>query len=273
MAEVKIHPSAIIEPGAELDAGVVLGPFCLVGANVKIGKGTRLISHAVVAGRTTLGEENEVYPFASIGHAPQDLKYKGEPTTLQIGNKNRIREYATLQPGTVQGGGKTVVGNGNLFMAYTHVAHDCIVGNENVFANAAQLAGHVVIENQAVLGSMSALHQFCRMGSLAMTGAGSMVAQDIPPFCMVHGDHAVLRGLNLVALRRRGLSNEAIAAVKTATKIIFWGKFPTVDAALAKCVEEGLLNHPPVVQLIDFVKSSRRGVCRPDMSSAGSSPD
>ena len=273
MSEVKIHPSAIVEPGAELDSGVVVGPFCLVGPNVKIGKGTRLISHAVVSGFTTIGEENEIFPFASIGHVPQDLKYKGEPTTLHIGNRNRIREYATLQPGTVQGGGRTVVGHGNLFMAYTHVAHDCIVGNENVFANAAQLAGHVVIENQAVLGSMSALHQFCRMGSLAMTGAGSMVAQDIPPFCMVQGDHAVLRGLNLVALRRRGLSNEAIAAVKNATRIIFWGKFPTVDAAIARCAEDGLLNHPPVAQLVEFVKSSRRGVCRPPASSAEASGD
>jgi UDP-N-acetylglucosamine acyltransferase len=260
---VAIHPQAIVHPNAQLDSGVVVGPFCVVGAHVKIGRGTVLHSHVVVEGHTTLGAENQVFPFASVGHAPQDLKYRNEPTELIIGDRNRIREGATLQPGTVQDLGKTLVGSGNLFMAYTHVAHDCIIGDENILANAVQLAGHVIVENRAVLGSMSAVHQFCRVGELAMVGANAMVTQDMPPFCNCHGDRAVLRGLNLIGLKRKGYSSETNAALKKAYALLFSSGYPTVEQAVEKCDEEGLSVFEPVAQLIAFVRQSKRGVLRP----------
>jgi UDP-N-acetylglucosamine acyltransferase len=262
---VEIHPTAIVSPGAQLDAGVVVGPFCVVGPHVRLGKETRLHSHVVVEGHTTLGERNEVFPFASVGHAPQDLKFKGEPTTLVIGDENRIREGATLQPGTVQDRGTTIIGSRNLFMAYTHVAHDCVIGDEVILANATQLAGHVIIESRAVLGSMSAVHQFCRVGELAMVGANAMVASDLAPFCLAQGDRATLRGLNLVGLKRRGFGSEGIGKVKAAYKILFLAGHPTLDAALAACTQAGLSEEPGVKELLAFVKDSgRRGLMRPD---------
>lgn len=261
--ETFVHPSSIVDPKAQLDTGVHVGPFCVVGPHARIGRGTRLHSHAVVTGHTTLGAENEIFPFASVGHAPQDLKYKGEPTTLEIGDRNRIRECVTLQPGTVQGGGKTVIGNGNLFMAYAHAAHDCIVGDENVIANAVQLAGHVTIDNRTVISGCSAVHQFCRVGDYAMAAGGSILVQDLPPFCIAQGDRATLRGLNIVAMRRRGIPNASILAVKSAYKILFLSGAPTVDAAVAQCVEQGLTAVAEVNALIAFVQGSKRGVVRP----------
>lgn len=267
--EVSIHPTAIVSPGATLDAGVTVGPYCVVGPHARIGKGTKLHSHVVIEGHTTLGEGNEVFPFASVGHAPQDLKYKGEPTELLIGDFNRIREGATLQPGTIQDKGKTIVGSRNLFMAYTHVAHDCVIGDENIFANAVQLAGHVTIESRVVLGSMSALHQFCRVGELAMIGANAMVNSDLPPFCNAQGDRAVLRGLNVVGLKRKGFSSERIGAIRKAYRAIFLSGAATVDAALAKVAAEGLDADPAVAAFCRFVKDSKRGVVRPDLEGKG----
>ncbi|MEY2987417.1 MAG: hypothetical protein RJB13_938, partial [Pseudomonadota bacterium] len=208
-----IHPTAIVHPGAELDSEVVVGPFCTVGSHVKIGRGTKLISHVVIDGHTTIGAQNEIFPFASVGTVPQDLKYNGEPTILTIGDRNKIRECATLQPGTVQGGGQTVVGSNNLFMAYTHVAHDCIVGNDNIFANSVQLSGHVEVHNGAVIGGISGIHQFCRIGDMAMVAAGSIVVQDVPNFCVAQGDRATLRGLNVVGMRRKGLTASDLANI------------------------------------------------------------
>ncbi len=268
MSETFIHPTAVVEKGAELDSGVSIGPYCVVGPNVKIGKGTKLFSHAVIAGYTTLGEENELFPFSSVGHAPQDLKFKGEPTLLIIGNRNRIREGATLQPGTVTGTGKTIVGDSNLFMANTHVAHDCIVGNENVFANCAGLAGHVTVCNQTVIGGLSAVHQFCTIGDMAMLGLGAVVVQDVPHFCTVEGNRAILRGMNLVAMKRRGISSESIQGVKKAYKIIFMGGFPTVPEAVAMCEREGLLNDANVKRFVEMVQVSKRGVVRPSSDGA-----
>lgn len=263
MTETFIHPTAVVEKGAELDVGVYVGPYCVIGPNVKIGKLTRLISHAVVDGYTTLGEENEVFPFSSVGHAPQDLKFKGEKTLLLIGNRNRIREGATLQPGTVTGIGTTTVGDSNLFMANTHVAHDCIVGNENVFANCAGLAGHVTVCNQAVIGGLSAVHQFCTIGDMAMLGLGAVVVQDVPHFCTVEGNRAILRGMNLVAMKRRGISSESIQGVKKAYKILFLSGFPTVPEAVAECERAGLLSDGNVKRFVEMIQASKRGVVRP----------
>lgn len=272
---VDIHPTALVHAGAELDTGVVVGPYCVVGPHVRLGAGTRLHSHVVVEGHTTLGARNEVFPFASVGHAPQDLKYKGEPTTLVIGDENRIREGATLQPGTVQDKGTTIVGSRNLFMAYTHVAHDCIIGDECILANATQLAGHVVLESRAVLGSMSAVHQFCRVGELAMVGANAMVASDLAPFCLAQGDRATLRGLNLVGLKRRGFTSDDIGRVKEAYRILFTAGHPTIDAALAACAQAGLEQAKGVAELLAFVKDTgKRGLVRPaGTADAASSSD
>ena len=256
-----IHPSAVVDPKAQIDSGVSIGPFCYVGPFVKIGQGTILHSHVVVTGHTTLGTQNEVFPFASVGHAPQDLKYKGEPTQLIIGDRNRIRENVTLQPGTIQDKGKTVIGNGNLFMAYTHVAHDCVVGDQNVFANAMQLAGHVTIGNLCVVGALSGVHQFCRVGDLAMLAAGSKVTNDIPPFTTCHGDRAVLRGLNSVGMKRKGYTVADIQMVKQAYRILFSDGHATLTLAFEAL---GHLMESPAVQIFkDFVEGSTRGVARP----------
>jgi len=261
--DVSIHPTAIVHPGAQLDAGVVVGPFCIVGAHAKVGKGTRIISHAVVEGHTTLGENNVIYPFASVGHAPQDLKYRGEPTTLVIGDGNTIRESATLQPGTIQDKGTTIVGSRNLFMAYTHIAHDCVIGDENIFANVAHLAGHVLIGNQAVLGSMCAIHQFSHIGNLAMLAAGAKVSGDVPPFCTVQGDRATLRGLNVVGLRRRGVDATGLSRIKQAYRYLFLGGAPTIEDAVTLCAKDGLDQDKFVSEMITFVKNAKRGVVRP----------
>lgn len=259
-----IHPTAIVHSGAEIDADVVIGPYCTVGGHVKIGRGTRLISHVVLDGHTTIGEENEIFPFASVGAVPQDLKYKGEPTTLTIGHRNKIRECATLQPGTVQGGGKTVVGDDNLFMAYTHVAHDCLVGNNNIFANSVQLSGHVEIHNGAVIGGISGIHQFCRIGDMAMVAAGSIVVQDVPNFCVAQGDRATLRGLNVVGMRRKGLTASDLSQIKDLYKRLFLNPMPTLDETIAACRASGLLDSQHAQRFIEFVQSARRGVVRPD---------
>jgi len=260
---VTIHPTAIVHPSAELDSGVFVGPFCTVGPNVKIGRGTKLISHAVIDGHTMLGAENEIFPFASVGTIPQDLKYKGEPTVLLIGERNKIRECATLQPGTIQGGGKTVVGNNNLFMAYTHVAHDCIVGNDNIFANSVQLSGHVEIHNGVVVGGISGIHQFCRIGDMAMIAAGSIVVEDVPNFCVAQGDRAMLRGMNVVGMRRRGLAASDLAVVKSVYKQFFLSPLPTVAETMEACRRDGLLENPYALRFAEFIQSAKRGVVRP----------
>lgn len=262
---VKIHPTAIVEQGVELDTDVEVGPYCIIGPKVKIGKNTKLHSHVVIQGCTQIGERNEVFPFASIGNAPQDLKYRGEQTHLLIGNENKIREYATLQPGTVQGGNKTIVGDQNLLMAYTHVAHDCIVGSRNVFANGAQLAGHVVVDDGTVIGALTGVHQFARIGSFAMSGAGSMISQDVPPYCTVQGDRAVLRGLNVVGLKRFGFTKTMLDQVKDVYHILFLSPdtASSVEAALQKCVDKGFDKIPELNRLLTFVRQSKRGVVRP----------
>jgi UDP-N-acetylglucosamine acyltransferase len=256
----EIHATAIVDKRAEIAGDVEIGPYCLVGAGAKIGRGTKLRSHVVVQGRTTLGEGNTIFPFASVGSAPQDLKYKGEPSELLIGDRNTIREYVSLNPGTAGGGMVTRVGNENLFMMYCHIAHDCVLGNRNVIANGATLGGHVVIQDHVIVGGLVGVHQFVKIGSSAILGAGSMVSKDVPPFCNATGDRARLCGLNLEGLRRRGFDKAKVDTLKKAYRIIFKSKLTTAEA-LNKIRAE-MAPSEEIDQLISFIESSQRGVCR-----------
>ena len=257
---LKLHATAVVDRKAEIDADVDIGPYCVIGPGVKIGKGTKLKSHVVVEGRTTLGEENVIFPFATVGMIPQDLKYKGEPSELLIGDRNTIREYASLNPGTLGGGMVTRIGNQNLLMMYCHIAHDCILGNGNVIANGATLGGHVIIENYVIVGGLVGIHQFVKIGSGAILGAGSMVSKDVPPFCNATGDRARLRGLNLEGLRRRGFDKKKVDTLRKAYRIIFKSKLKTIDAL--KKVRAEIRNSTEIEQLVSFIESSQRGVCR-----------
>src|SRR6266568_3125829 len=257
---INVHPTAIVDSRAELDSSVEVGPYCLLGAGVKIGKESKIHSHAVIQGRTTLGEGNEVFPFATIGSIPQDLKYKGEPSELLIGNRNTIREYVSLNPGTAGGGMVTRVGDRNLLMMYCHIAHDCIIGNHNVIANGATLGGHVVIEDFVIVGGLVGIHQFTRIGSGVILGAGSMVSKDVPPYCNATGDRARLRGLNLEGLKRRRIEKEKIEALRKAYRIMFRSKLKTRDAIMK--VRQELSGYAEAGQLATFVENSQRGVCR-----------
>ena len=257
-----IHPSAAIQQGAELDNDVEIGPGVFIGPHVRIGKGTRVGPNAVIDGWTEIGQDNQIFHLASVGGIPQDLKYKGEETWLKIGDRNIIREFATLHPGTVTGDNETTVGNGNLFMAYSHVAHDCHVGNGVVMANGATLAGHVRVDDFAILGGLCAIHQFVRIGAHAMIGGGTMVGQDIPPFTIVTGDRkdVKLRGLNQVGLTRRGFSEDKIATLKKAYRILVLSKLRLVDAL--DRIRQELPQTEEVKQLVSFIDQPQRGICR-----------
>jgi UDP-N-acetylglucosamine acyltransferase len=255
-----VHPTAIVDLRAELDSSVEVGPYCLLGAGVKIGKESKIHSHAVIQGRTTLGEGNEVFPFATIGSIPQDLKYKGEPSELLIGNRNTIREYVSLNPGTAGGGMVTRVGDRNLLMMYCHIAHDCIIGNHNVIANGATLGGHVVIEDFVIVGGLVGIHQFVKIGTGAILGAGSMVSKDVPPYCNATGDRARLRGLNLEGLKRRGFQKSVIEAIHKAYRIAFQSRLKTDDAL--KKIRQEMAAIPEVERFVSFIANSQRGVCR-----------
>ena len=256
----KIHPTAVVDPHAQLASDVEIGPYVIIGANVRIDAGTKIQSHAVVDGRTTMGRGNVVFPFATVGTIPQDLKYRGEPSELIIGDNNTIREFASLNPGTVGGGMITRVGSQNLLMMYCHIAHDCIVGNRNVIANGATLGGHVVIDDNVIVGGLVGIHQFVRIGSGAILGAGSMVSKDVPPFCNATGDRARLHGLNVEGMRRRGFDQAKIAAINKAYRIVFRSKLKTTEAL------EKIRNELPalqeVEQFVSFIAASERGVCR-----------
>lgn len=255
-----IHPSAIIDPRAQIAEDVEIGPFVIIGPNVRIGRGSKVGPHSVIDGWTEIGEGNHIFHMASVGGIPQDLKYKGEETWLKIGDNNIIREFATLQPGTVTGIGETVIGDNNLFMAYCHVAHDCIVGNRVIMANGSTLAGHVEVEDHAILGGLSAVHQFTRVGESAMLSGGAMVGQDVLPYTVASGNRATSIGLNTVGLKRRGFSPQVISDIKKAYKIIIRSGL-RLDEALKKIRAE-LSASPQINHFIEFAEKSERGLCR-----------
>jgi len=250
----------VVDPRAQLANDVEIGPYVIVGAGVKIDAGSKIQSHAVVEGLTTLGRGNVVFPFATVGTIPQDLKYRGEPSELIIGDNNTIREFASLNPGTAGGGMITRVGSQNLLMMYCHIAHDCIVGNRNVIANGATLGGHVVIEDNVIVGGLVGIHQFVRIGSGAILGAGSMVSKDVPPFCNATGDRAKLHGLNVEGMKRRGFEQAKIDAIHQAYRIVFRSKLKTSEA-LEKIRKE-LPALQEIEQFTSFIAASERGICR-----------
>ncbi|MEQ8276730.1 MAG: acyl-ACP--UDP-N-acetylglucosamine O-acyltransferase [Deltaproteobacteria bacterium] len=261
MADTNIHASSIVDPKAELGEGVTVGPFSIVGPHVKLGDGVKIHSHAVIDGHTTLGREVQVYPQAAVGLPPQDLKYDGSATTLEVGDRTVIRECATLQPGSIgEGCGETVVGSDCLIMAYCHVAHDCRIGNRVIMANATQVAGHCTIEDFVILGGVTTVHQFVRIGTRAFTGASTRVVMDIPPFTTADGHPARLVGLNRVGLERGGMPEPVRRAIKQAYRAIFM-RGPYADA-LAEV--EGTLakEHEEVAYFCNFLRGSERGVTR-----------
>jgi len=255
-----IHKTAIIDPKAELDSRVEIGPYCVIGTHVKIGKDTKLAPHVVIDGWTQIGEGCRIFQFASIGAIPQDLKYKGEESWVIIGNNNVIREFVTINRGTTQSGEKTIIGNNNFLMAYCHVAHDCIIGNHVILANAATLAGHIEIEDYAIVGGLVGVHQFVRLGCHCIIGGSSGVNQDIPPYVMANGQRVKLHGLNTVGLKRHNFSHEAISNLKNAYRIIFRSGL-TVKKALDQ-VQSEIKDSPEVDHLISFIKGSKRGIAR-----------
>ncbi len=255
-----IDPRALVSPGAQLDEGVQVGPFAVIGPKVRIGAGSIIGPHAVVEGRTTLGRDTRVFQFASMGSDPQDLKFRDEDTELVAGDGNIFRECCTVHKGTPGGGGTTRLGDGNLVMAYVHVAHDCAIGDRAIFANCATLAGNVKVGDGAFFGGISGVHQFCRVGSLAMVGAGSVVVQDVPPYTMVQGDHARLMGLNLTGLERRGFTRETLDALKAVYKMVFKSGLLRKDAIARARAGHGAV--PEVVRFLEFLESSKRGVVR-----------
>lgn len=255
-----IHPTAVIHPSAQLAAGVEVGAYAIIGADVSIGCDSRIGPHVVVDGPTRMGVENHIYPFASIGAAPQDKKFKGEPTELVIGDRNVIRECCTLNRGTVQDKGKTVIGDDNWIMAYVHIAHDCIIGNNTIFANNATLAGHVEIRDWVILGGFTLVHQFCVLGEHAFTGMGSAISKDVPPYAMVSGAPAEPHSINLEGLKRRGFDREAIHRIKEAHRILYRQNL-SLQEALAK-IDVDYGEHADIRLLLDFCRNSQRGLIR-----------
>ena len=253
-----IHDSAIIDASAIIADDVEIGAYSVIGADVEIGQGTTIGPHVVIMGPSKLGRENRIFQFSSIGEAPQDKKYQGEPTWLELGDRNVIREFVTLNRGTDEGNGKTLIGSDNLFMAYSHVAHDCIVGNHTVFANAASLSGHVEVGDYATLGGFTSVHQFTQIGSRAFCGLGSVVTQDVPPYSTAAGNRARVVGINKEGLKRRGYSPELIRALHKSFRELLKSKGSKQDAYdnLRPLCDQ----YPEVLEFVNFVKNSKRGI-------------
>jgi UDP-N-acetylglucosamine acyltransferase len=254
-----IHPTAIVHPEAKLGANCIIGPYCIIGEHVELGEGCQLHAHVVIGGHTKLGKSNEVYPFASLGLKTQDLKWTGGVTRVEIGDHNTFREGVTIHSAT-EDGGVTRVGSHNNLLAYSHVAHDCVVGNNVVMSNVASLAGHVVMEDNVIIGGLTAVHQFCRIGRLAMVGGCSRVLRDIPPFLLAEGSPAAPRTVNKVGLERNGVSEEAQVALRQSYKILHRAGL-TVSNALER-IEKEIPSLPEVQHFINFVRASERGVAR-----------
>ena len=259
MSDVQIHPTAIIDPGAEIGAGTIVGPYCVIGCDVVLGPNCWLQHHVTLAGPMRAGSGNKFYAYCSIGQQTQDLKYQGEPTYLEIGDENTFREFVTVNRSTTSEG-KTRVGNGGNFLAYSHIGHDCTVGNGVVFSNNGTLAGHVQIGDSAVMGGLTAVHQFCRIGRFAITGGCSKIVQDVPPFMIADGNPAEIRGVNLVGLERKGFPPEDVKLIKEAFRIIYRSKYNTAQAIEA--IRKELAPSEAVEQIVDFIEKSQRGITR-----------
>ena len=255
-----IHPTAIVHPNAKLGGNVEIGAYTLVDEHVEIGDATRIGPHAVITGHTRIGRGNRIFQFVSLGEEPQDKKYAGEPTRLEIGDRNTIREFCTFNTGTAQDKGVTRIGDDNWIMAYVHIAHDCEVGNHAIFANNASLAGHVHVDDYAILGGFTGVHQFCRVGAHVITGIASVVRQDIPPFITASGNPAAPHGLNSEGLKRRGFSSEALAALKRAYKTLYKSGLGLNEAADAIAQEAD--QQPELRPLADFLRVTGRGIVR-----------
>ena len=259
MSDQQIHPTAIVDPKAELGAGTIVGPYCIVGSDVVLGEGCWLQHHVTLCGPMRAGAKNKFYAYCSIGQQTQDLKYAGEPTYLEIGDENTFREFCTVNRST-KADGKTRVGNRGNFLAYSHIGHDCTVGDTVVFSNNGTLAGHVEIGDHAVMGGLTAVHQFCRIGRFAITGGCSKIVQDIPPFLIADGNPAEIRGVNLVGLERAGYAPESVKAIKEAFRLIYRSKLNTRQAIEA--VRNQIEPREEVSQLIEFIEKSERGIIR-----------
>jgi UDP-N-acetylglucosamine acyltransferase len=255
-----IHPQAIIDSSAKLADDVSVGPFSVIGADVSIGPGTEIGSHVIIGGPTTIGRENKIYAFASVGCDPQDKKYDGEPTRLEIGDRNVIRENCTISRGTVQDSALTHIGNDNLVMAYVHIAHDCQIGNNTIFANSVTLAGHVEVEDFSILGGFTLVHQFCKIGAHSFTAMNSVISKDVLPFTMISGHMAKPHGLNVEGLKRRGFTSESIRQLRKAYRIIYRSNL-TLEQAVSK-LESMVSECDEVGQLLNFLKRVTRGIVR-----------
>lgn len=255
-----IHPSAIVDPAAILAEDVSVGPFSIIGHDVEIGSGTTVGPHVVIKGPSRIGRDNRIFQFASVGEDPQDKKYQGEITRLEIGDRNVIREYCTIHRGTAQDQSLTRIGSDNLLMAYTHVAHDCVIGDEVIMANGASLAGHVSVDDHAILGGFSLVHQFCRIGRHSFSGMGSVISRDIPPYVMVGGSPTKPRGINNVGMERRGYDAEAILQIKRAFKVIYKSRLKLEEAIenLAAMAEQS----PEILPMLEFLQQSGRSIIR-----------
>src|ERR1700681_2092831 len=259
MSDVQIHPTAIVDPSAEIGAETVIGPYCVIGAQVVLGANCWLQHQVTLAGPMRAGARNKFYAYCSIGQQTQDLKYKGEPTYLEIGDQNTFREFVTVNRSTTREG-KTRIGNRGNFLAYSHIGHDCTVGDEVVFSNNGTLAGHVEVGDNAIMGGLTAVHQFCRIGRFAITGGCSKIVQDVPPFMIADGNPAVVRGINLVGLERKGFAGETVKAIKEAFRLIYRSKFNTRQAMDA--IAKELAPNDAVTQIVEFIEQSERGIIR-----------
>jgi len=261
--DMKIHPTAVVSENAQLHESVTVGPFSVIEAGVTIGAGSTVATHVRISGPTTIGEKNIIDSFAALGGAPQDIGYKGEPTELIMGNGNLIREYASIHRGTIKGGGKTILGNNNMIMAYAHLGHDCMIGNHVIIVNAAHLSGHTEVADYVTVGGLTGTHQFSRIGRFAFIGGGSAVSKDVPPYAMVTGERGQMRisGLNKVGLRRNGITRETIAKIDAAYRILFHSPDLLHSEALDK-TEQELGGCKEVDELVAFIRSSKRGVVK-----------
>ena len=260
MSVAKIHPTAIVDATAELDSSVEVGPFSIIGAHVKVGAGTRIAGHVIINGPTIIGENNHIFQYSSLGEAPQDKKYNGEPTLLEIGDNNTIREFCTFNRGTVQDKNTTKIGNDNWIMAYVHIAHDCQIGSHTIFANNTSLAGHVNIDDYAILGGFTLIHQFCKVGSHVITAVGSVVFKDIPPYVTAAGYDAKPHGINAEGLKRRGYSPESILQIKRAYKALYRNGLSLEEAKVELAAMQK--TSPEIGLLTNFLNTSTRGIVR-----------